>query len=121
MATKTSNGCVVARRVPRTSARFRQTPLNIAAIDFGTTNCSLAYTIGFESNSGPELLTFNSTLYRVPTAILFDENGKATDFGHDAHEQYRNLEDKERLRCTYFEQIKMELQNDEVYVDIAQL
>ena len=35
-------------------------------------------------------------------------------FGHTARKLYRNLEDEERLQCAFFEQIKMDLQQDEV-------
>lgn len=120
MATsKTSNGCPVARRVPRVDARCRQPSLiqNVAAIDFGTTNCSLAYVIGCDSDNVPDLLTFTGGFCRVPTAILFDKKGVVTAFGKTARERYRNLEDKERLQWAYFEQIKMELQRDEVRIN----
>ena len=42
---KTSNGCSVAERISRKEAGFRVPSNNIAAIDFGTTNCSVAYTV----------------------------------------------------------------------------
>ena len=114
---KTSNGCKVADRVPREQARFRDPSDNIAAIDFGTSNCSLAYVTQGRSASveeGPVLLQPNQTFYRVPTAILFNPDGSVNSFGYDGRDVYRNLDDDERLQYAYFEQIKMTLQHDEV-------
>ena len=111
---ETSNGCAVARRVPRTDAGCREPSNYIAAIDFGTANCSVAYILpGEMTEQGPNMLPFD-TIYRVPTAILFNKDGAATAFGATARRDYRNLEDVERLECAYFEQIKMDLQHDEV-------
>ena len=113
---KTSNGCEVARRVPRRDARCRQPSSNIAAIDFGTANCSLAYIIAGEmTDNGPNLLPLHGTVYRVPTAILFRNDGTVKAFGDTARKLYRNLDDEQRLEWAYFEQIKMDLQQDEVW------
>ena len=114
---KTSNGCKVADRVPPEQALFRDPSDNIAAIDFGTTNCSLAYvTAGHSASSeeGAVPLQLNNTFYRVPTAILFKPDGSVKSFGYDGRDEYMNLDDEERLEYAYFEQIKMNLQHDEV-------
>ena len=112
---KTSNGCEVAKPVPRREVGFRVPSGNIAAIDFGTTNCSLAYvTVGDSFEEGPKRLPLNTTFYRVPTAILFTSDGAIDSFGYDARQQYLNLDDDDRLDHAYFEQIKMDLQHDEV-------
>ena len=112
---RTSNGCQVARRVSRTAAGYRQPSPNIAAIDFGTANCSLAYIIAGElTDSGPNLLSLHGTVTRVPTAILFRKDGTVKAFGEIARKSYRNLDGGERLEWAYFEQIKMDLQQDEV-------
>ena len=111
----TSNGCKVAQRVLRQDAGCRMPSNYIAAIDFGTTNCSVAYILpGEMAEQGPIMLPFDGTVYRVPTAILFNRNGDVEAFGTAARRAYRNLEDHERLECAYFEQIKMNLQHDEV-------
>ena len=111
----TSNGCKVAQRVPRKDAGCRQPSDNIAAIDFGTTNCSVAYILpGEMDEQGPTKLAFEGTFYRVPTAVLFNKDGIVDSFGTEAREDYCNLEDRERLERAYFEQIKMDLQHDEV-------
>ena len=112
---KTSNGCEVAKRVPRKKSCFRVPSDNVAAIDFGTTNCSVAYrTVGSGPEEGPRRLPLNTTYYRVPTAVLFKPDGTIDSFGYDARAQYLNLDDAERLEYAYFEQIKMNLQHDEV-------
>ena len=114
---KTSNGCQEARRVPRTESGFRVPSRNIAAIDFGTTNCSVAYTtVGSGPDEGPRRLPLNSTHCRVPTAILFKPDGTIDSFGYDARKEYLNLDDEDRLDYAYFEQIKMDLQHDEVCI-----
>lgn len=114
---RTANGCKLATRIPREDAGYRP-PQNVAAIDFGTTNCSLAYIIagGFESSAPkkPNMLCFDGAFYRVPTAVLFNKDGAVTDFGINAFEAYSNQDEDEQSECAYFEQIKMDLQNDEV-------
>ena len=117
---KTSNGCEVARRVLRTESGFRVPSSNIAAIDFGTTNCSVAYTtVGSGPEEDPRRLPLNSTHCRVPTAILFKPDGTIDSFGNEARAEYLNLDDEERLKYAFFEQIKMNLQHDEVYIHIS--
>lgn len=112
---KTSNGCTVAKRVLRTRARCRQPSPNIAAIDFGTTNCSLAYILpGSSTDRSPNMLPFHGTIYRVPTAILFNKDGTVKSFGARARKIYRGLENAQLLEYAYFEHIKMDLQHDEV-------
>ena len=114
---KTSNGCEVAKRVPRTESGFRVHSGNIAAIDFGTTNCSVAYiTVRSGTEEGPQLLPLNSTYHRVPTAILFKPDGSIDSFGYDARAEYLNLANEDRLDYAYFEQIKMNLQHDKVLI-----
>ena len=114
---KTSNGCEVAKRVPRKESGFRVHSGNIAAIDFGTTNCSVAYiTVGSGSEEGPRRLPLNTTYHRVPTAILFKPDGSIDSFGYDARAEYLNLANEDRLDYAYFEQIKMNLQHDKVFI-----
>ena len=112
----TSNGCNVAKRVPRAKSGFRVHSGNIAAIDFGTTNCSVAYTtVGPEEH--PRMVPLNTTYYRVPTAIMFNPDGTINSFGHDARAEYLGLDKKNKMEYAYFEQIKMSLQHDEVLLD----
>ena len=109
----TSNGCRVAQRVPRKDARCNLASSYIAAIDFGTTNCSVAYIHPGENDQSPIMLPIDAA-YRVPTAILFDSTGIAKWLGSKARKNYRNLSDEQRLQWIYFEQIKMDLQHDQV-------
>lgn len=113
------NGCPVAKRVERKKTGFRVPSENIAAIDFGTTNCSLAYmTAGDRSEEGSTLLPLgDGTYYRAPTAILFTPQGEIDSFGHFARDRHKSLDDKDQQRYAYFEFIKMDLQHDEVSVD----
>ena len=112
---KTSNGCEVAKRVPRKKCGFRIPSANIAAIDLETKKCSVAYTIvGMGPEESPRLLPLNTMYYHVPTAILFKPDGSIDSFGYDARAEYLYLDDEERLEYAYFEQIKMTLQHDKV-------
>jgi len=110
----TSNGCEVAKRVPRAESGFRVHSGNIAAIDFGTTNCSVAYTT---SGSHPRMIPLNTTFNRVPAAILFNPEGAISSFGPNARHEYLNLDQEDKMKYAYFEQIKMGLQHDEVLLD----
>ena len=108
----------MAKRVPRKGSGFRVHSKNLAAIDFGTTNCSVAYTtVGSKPEEGPLRLTLNTSYYRVPTAILFKPDGSIDSFGYDARAEYLDLDDEDRLEYAYFEQIKMTLQHDKVFID----
>ena len=92
--------------------------VNIAAIDFGTTACSLAYC--FQSTAGSELkdrqvvkVKLDGQEYRVPSAILMNDNGEILGFGKRALSEYA----KELTHCNgLFQHIKMELQHDSVSV-----
>ena len=116
--TSTPNGASRAKKVPRQQCAFRTPPKNIAAIDFGTKNCSLAYITEYdklELTQGVPKLPLNGTFLRVPTAILLNLSGEVEMFGHDARTVYGNLEDYERESYFYFEEIKMNLHRDQVY------
>ena len=116
-ADRTPNGAIRAKRVPRRKSRFRKPSRNIAAIDFGTKNCSLAYITEndrLELTQGVPKLPLNGTYLRVPTAILLNHEGQIEAFGHDARTLYGNLEDHEQESYFYFEEIKMNLLRDQV-------
>ena len=80
-------GIQKANRIKRTAlrekygpkvGRFRETTGNVAAIDFGTTFCSLAYTTStgtVEPSPAPKINTLQLNEYygRVPTAILLKQ------------------------------------------------
>ena len=109
------NGAVRVKKIPRQKSKVRKQSKNVVAIDFGTKNCSLAYLIeGDQIARGIPKLPLNGSQLRVPTAILFSSDGKVYSFGNDAKRFYLDLEDAERERFTYFEEIKMNLHNDPV-------
>ena len=114
---KDPNDTFRAKRVPRKISRSRKPSKNIAAIDFGTKNCSLAFITEndrLEITRGVPKLPLNGTYLRVPTVILFNPSGQVEAFGHDARTLYTNLDDEEREQFIYFEEIKMNLQKDKV-------
>lgn len=96
---RTPNGVSRAKRVRREKSGFRKPSKNTAAIDFGTTNCSLGY---ITENDTLELINgvikcpFDGGKMRVPTAILLTASGVIDSFGSDARSAYANLEDCDR-------------------------
>lgn len=111
------NGTTRAKCIPRKTSRLKKRSNNIVAIDFGTKNCSLAFITEndkLEITRGIPKLPLNGTYLRVPTVVMFNPNGQVESFGHDARTLYANLEDQEREKYAYFEEIKMNLHHDEV-------
>ena len=88
----------------------------IAAIDFGTTFVSLAYTTSGDVNVNT--LKLHSTYERVPNAILLKRvpGNKCVveDFGSKAQGSYCKIRSSEQQNYIYFERIKMLLERDEV-------
>ena len=101
----------------------KETSANIAAIDFGSTYCSVAYTT---SAAGDDInsLRLNEVHSRVPTAILLKKEVDGTtsvgvecrvdSFGLDAQYRYQRLRRNDRPNHIYFERMKMRLQHDQV-------
>ena len=102
-----------ARKVLRRDSGFWGPCRNIAAIDFGTKNCSLAYVTEGDApdlvGGALALLPIDGTDVRVPTAILLNSKREVEAFGHSAKTSYRNLDQKERESVYYFDGIKMNL------------
>ena len=90
----------------------------IAAIDFGTTFVSLAYTTSGDDNV--YTLKLHSTSERVPNAILLKRvpGNKCVveDFGSKAQASYCKIRTSEQQNYIYFERIKMLLERDEVSI-----
>lgn len=86
---------------------------NIAAIDFGTSSCSLAYWM--KGDKTIRLLTLGSDDVRVPTAILMDSNGKVVEFGKSARRKFAQLTKEKKQHHYFFNDIKMILQHDKVF------
>ena len=87
----------------------------IAAIDFGTTSCSLAYYVSEAGESKIRFLRLDEAdKERVPTAILMDANGRVVDFGSNARRRYAQFSKEKKQHHHYFSEIKMALQHDKV-------
>ena len=113
---------LLAERAVRTSQEIRDCKqVAIAAIDFGTTFCSLAYNLPHENTVNFVELNPHWQL-RVPTAILLRKQRVAgsipelviQDFGFDAQNRLTTLLDEERPDHIYFELVKMLLYKDKV-------
>ena len=93
-------------------------PNYIAAIDFGTSNCSLAYSV--DRGKTIEKLYPSESHDRVPTAVLLEPDDKQScpthsipmsviDIGKVAQQSYGNLKEEDYDKCLYFECFKMNL------------
>ena len=95
----------------------------IAAIDFGTSNCSLAYSVDRETVN---TVCLCEAFDRVPTAILIEPEDKTShgsgnysmpmtviDIGKVAQQSYGNLPKEEYIMHLYFECFKMKLRPHE--------
>ena len=124
MARLYDNGCLGFAQKPATGLvkQFRSNPKNVAAIDFGTTNCSLMYLLNVpqltkETMKQPIRLKLDTSGYsvRVPNCALFDEAGNMVAFGLSAQRRYyKNLKKDEVKKYHFFQKIKMKLQHDKV-------
>ena len=106
-----------ANRIPQTTPRYPDTGGNIAAIDFGTTFCSLAYTT--KGDNSITTFKLGDTHQRVPNSILLCKEANSTcevvEFGYRAASEYLKVaKRKDSSEYIYFERIKMLLEKDEV-------
>ena len=111
MATQYVNGLPFPTVESRESESFRATRGNIAAIDFGTTSCSLSYCL--KGDNKIRFLRLDDRHDRVPVAMLVNHQGNIA-FGYNAREKYVNLTAEEKLQHYYFQHIKMNLQHENV-------
>ena len=77
---------------------------NVAAIDFGTTFCSLSYQVaaGYERKN----LMISGTHDRVPTAVLVRRKGvqiNVVEIGYAAQTKYKNIPRSSYRGYLYFE------------------
>ena len=89
---------------------------NVAAVDFGTTCVSLAYTTrGYDKEN---VFKFDTKFQRVPNTILLKKvDGNkciVDDFGYKARDTYCKVRASQLPNYVYFERIKMLLERDEV-------
>lgn len=117
-----------AEKVSRVDARFRATDGNIAAIDFGTTFCTLAYVTTQDKNV--QALRIDGVMKRVPTAILLklEDNKpskplrpgtqspiyKVVSVGYTAQQRYAKLTLVQQEEHLYFERTKTMLLHHKV-------
>ena len=100
------NGVPKTRKVPRSAAGFRLASGFVAAIDFGMTFCSVAYTLQ-ESN---EILKFpiDGQHTRVPNAILIERKTSTVEaFGLRAQTKFSQMTKQYHDKYIYFEMMKM--------------
>ena len=112
VANRYDNGVCLPTIESRSSTSFRSSTGNIAAIDFGTTSCSLSYCL--KGDDKIRFLKLDDTHDRVPTAILMDLQGKVLEFGYNARTKYANLKGEAKLQRYYFQHLKMNLQHERV-------
>ena len=95
---------------------------NIAAIDFGTTSVSLAYTTKGDDKVNTLVLDTETQSTRIPNAILLRKNGKdmtVEAFGNIARTKFGSLRPSEYSQYVYFERIKMLLKREQVsYIQV---
>lgn len=89
--------------------------LCVATIDYGTTHCSVEYTLYPGDNSKEKRLLVRidefRKLGRVPNCILFNHYGKLIQFGYEARESYPKLSDVQLKKFFYFEHVKKTFQH----------
>ena len=84
----------------------------VAAIDFGTTYSSCAFSFRCDpqevlTQTWKDPLSMQSS-DKIPTTLLLGENGEFESFGYDAETTYANLvSDDEREKYYYFSRFKM--------------
>ena len=107
-----------ADKIPRTEAGYRVTDGNIAAIDFGTTSVSLAYTIKGDDKVSTLILDTEEKSTREPNAVLLKKEERrrisVAGFGNIARSRFTSIWRGKHLEYIYFERIKMLMRREEV-------
>lgn len=88
-----------------------------AAIDFGTTYSGYGYSYRYDKDKIHVNSNWSSgsALWKVPTAILFDDQLKFMAFGEDAENKYSEFaESDEEHKYYYFHRFKMMLYSEQV-------
>ena len=105
-----------AERIPRTEAGYRVTNGNIAAIDFGTTSVSVAYTLNSKDIITLKFGTENHST-RVSNAVLLKRDGRNVSveaLGSSARDLCASMKPEELHHYVYFERVKMLLKREKV-------
>ena len=108
---------VRAVKIPRKAAGYRVTDGNIAAIDFGTTSVSLAYTTKGDKDVVTLPLDTEAKSTRILNVILLKKEGagiKVDAFGENAKKKFGVIKPSEYTNYIYFERIKMLMRKERV-------
>ena len=106
-----------ADKVPRTDAGYRVTDGNIAAIDFGTTSVSLAFTTKGDKDVVTLPLDIKTKSTRTLNVILLKKEGAGIEvdaFGEYAKKKFGVIKPLEYTNYIYFERIKMLMRKERV-------
>ena len=106
-----------AVKKPRIDDGYHATDGNIAAIDFGTTSVSLAYTTKGDQQVATLPLDAQDKPPRVPNVILLKKEGlkvMVEAFGADARKKHGSLRSGVYENYIYFERIKMLMRREQV-------
>ena len=107
-----------AEKITCDNCSYDATDGNIAAIDFGTTSVSLAYTTKGYENVNTLPLETGDRATRVLSVILLkkiEAKLKVAAFGRDATKKFSVLKSADYEKHIYFERIKMLLKREQVY------
>ena len=110
-----------ADKIPRTEAGYRVTDGNIAAIDFGTTSVSLAYTTKGDKDVLTLPLDTEAKSTRILNVILLKKEGagiKVEAFGGNAKKKFGQLRSSDHSNYIYFERIKMLMRREKVNIKL---
>ena len=118
MATRAENGVLLPDTEPRPPVSTLHGG-HIAAIDFGTTSCSLAYCLKGDLENMKEktkIIKLDGVNVRAPTAVLIDHKGKIIMFGRNAEDEWNSICEnrKKKDKNFFFKQIKMTLLREKV-------
>ena len=107
-----------AEKIAKPSTDVLQRSKCTAAIDFGTSSLSIAYTTPITKDD-IKTMALHKTYERVPNAILIkidqdNQECRVTTIGHEAQTQYCNLRKDDAKQFVYFERIKMLLKREKV-------
>ena len=106
-----------AEKISHTDAGYRVTDGNIAAIDFGTTSVSLAYTTKGDDAINTLVLDTEAQATRIPNAILLKKDASDISveaFGNIARTKFGSLRSRDYDEYIYFERIKMLMKREQV-------
>ncbi|XP_019859933.1 PREDICTED: heat shock 70 kDa protein 12A-like isoform X2 [Amphimedon queenslandica] len=101
-----------AEKIPKATPVLQDSSC-IAAIDFGTSSLSVAYTTP-TTGGDVKVVRLHSTLERIPNAIIIekdDDEYEVTDVGHQAQNSLSNIH-KGAKNVIYFERVKKLLERD---------